>query len=1025
MGSLYVKGLKRHMESALINKSDCTLNPQPHQRWSSLARTWLSLWCLLLPHVLVAQVQDSLATFFPHQAADSTGVSEAEMQKLYLKIVSQLGQNLILEQVCPLEQLQSELSDAKVNMTYWLERSFDLRRFGQIDCSVQLLEELRTYAKAYSLQEKQALESHLALTWSEYLGNYEIALQHAEAAMDLVKEEDEGAAWAHYSLGRVQHRLAAFASAYEHTQRALALARSQGNEELEARSLGSLALINRDVFFGETLKAVSFHEGAIEIAKAMADTALLMHEFVYIAANYGEAGEHTKYLELIQQVAEIASTYKDIRIEEKILISYGAFLSSKGLYKEAEHLFNLALNLARQINKRSIIGHLHYQLFETQLMQGHVEKAQEILSSGLAEGVLDSALIQQQLYALERLRGDRTKALQYLESAYNAIKGQYMDRNAAMLSFWETQLKTQESILEVEQQRALLQAEQKERLLYAYFLLAVGLLFLMAMYGFYYQRKSSTKLKRQKLQIEKQAEELKQLDDLKSRFFTNVSHELRTPLSLILGPIRSILSQNSLTEEERHLLSMADKNGTQLNQLVDEILDFSKLESQRLELQESSVNLYIFLQQLIDRFEYLKDSKQIDFTFDFQGDKEMKVELDQNKLGKVMNNLLSNAFKFTPKGGRISVRQVDEGENLLFQVEDTGIGIEPKDLPNIFKRYYQAAHQPIAQTGTGIGLALSYQYVNLFGGSMWAESEPGNGSLFQVRIPKKLSPLRAGSSEDAEMYTGPAIEDHRASGKVSKPLNLLIAEDNEDLRSYLSYVLGKRYELQTVSNGAEVIAHLKGHQKLPDLIITDLMMPIMDGFQLLNELRGTERYSHIPVIMLTAKTNMRDRLTALRIGIDDYLVKPFLEEELVARVNNLLRNIALQNQQEPEIAEQEKLEGPHYGETLSKNPKDLEWLAELEDAVLQQLGDFNLTADMIARKMLMSRTQLFRKIKKLTGLTVNQYIQEMRFQEARKLLEDQIHHSVKSVALTVGFKHVKNFSQRFKDRFGRLPSSYF
>ena len=1003
------------------------MDPQPHQEWTDFARgwTWLAILCLVLPHMLVAQVQDSLATFFPHQAADSTGVSVEEMQRLYSQITSQLEQNLILEQVCPLEQLQSELSDVKVDLAYWLERSLGLRQFGQMDSRVQLLQKLRTYTEAYSLKEKLILECHLALTWSEYLGDYQIALQHAEVAMDLVEGEDEGAAWANYALGRVEHRLAAFASAYEHTQQALSLARKLGNQELEARSLGSLALINRDVFFGETLKAVPFHEGSIELAKAMADTSLLLHEQLYMAANYGEAGEHPKYLELIQEVTDLASSYKDVRIEEKILISYGAFLSSKGLYREAEHLFNLALDLARQINKRSIIGHLHYQLFEIQLMQGQVEEAQAILSGGLAEGVLDSALIQQQLYAVERLRGDRTKALQYLESAYNAIKGQYMDRNAAMLSFWEAQLKTQESLLEIEQQRALLQAEQKQRWLYTYFLLAVGLLFLMAMYGFYYQRKSSRKLKKQKLQIEKQAEELKQLDDLKSRFFTNVSHELRTPLSLILGPIRSILSQNSLTEEERHLLSMADKNGTQLNQLVDEILDFSKLESQRVEIQESSVNLYLFLQQLIDRFEYLRDTKQIEFTFDFQGDKEMKVELDQNKLEKVITNLLSNAFKFTPRGGKISVRQVDEGENLLLQVEDSGAGIGPKDLPNIFKRYYQAANQPVAQAGTGIGLALSYQYVNLFGGEMWVESEVGEGSLFQVRIPKKLSPSRAGSTEDAEMYTGPAIEDHRASGKLSKQLNLLIVEDNEDLRSYLSYILGKRYALHTVSNGTEAIAYLEGHQKLPDLIITDLMMPVMDGFQLLDQLRSTTRYSHIPVIMLTAKTNMRDRLAALRIGIDDYLVKPFLEEELVARVNNLLRNITAQNQYESEITEQDKLQEPHYGETLSKNPKDLEWLTELEDVVLQQLGDFNLTADMIARKMLMSRTQLFRKIKKLTGLTVNQYIQEMRFQEARKLLEDHIHRSVKSVALTVGFKHVKNFSQRFKDRFGRLPSSYF
>ncbi len=1003
------------------------MNPQPNQRSKHFARVWiwLVLLYLLSPHTAPAQLQDSLATFFPHQAADSTGVSEGEMQELYRQIVAQLEQNLILEQVCPLQQLQSEVGNAKVELSYWLKKSFDLRRFGQMDCSVKLLQELRAYSEAYSLEERQLLESHLALTWSEYLGDYQIALQHAELAMDSMDEEAEGAPWAYFAMGRVQHRLANFAPAYQSTEQALSLARDRGNKTLEAQALGSLALINRDVFFGETLKAVSFHEGAIEIAKTIADTSILLHELLYLAANYGEAGQHPTYLDLMQEVVDIAATFKDIRIEEKILIGYGAFLSSKGLYQEAEHLFTLALNLVREIDKRSIVGHLHYQLFEVQLMQGNVEEAQQILTGGLAEGVLDSALIQQQLYAVERLRGDRSQALKYLESAYNAIKGQYMDRNAAMLSFWEAQLQTQESLLELQQQQSRLEAEKKQRLLYTYLLVAFGLLFLMAVYGFYYQRMSSRKLQKQKLKIERQAEELKKLDDLKSRFFTNVSHELRTPLSLILGPIRSILSHNSLSEEERHLLSMADKNGTQLNQLVDEILDFSKLESQRIEIQESSVNLYLFLNQLIDRFEYLKLSKEIDFSFEFEGDKEMRVVVDQNKLEKVINNLLSNAFKFTPKGGHIKLRQFDQEETLLFQVEDSGPGIAPEDIPNIFKRYYQAASHPTAQAGTGIGLALSYQYVKLFEGRLWVESEVGKGSLFQVQIPKKLSRSRAGATEDAEMYTGPAIEDHRVAGKLSGQLKILLVEDNEDLRSYLSYILGKRYELETKSNGAEALEYLELHQKLPDLIITDLMMPVMDGFQLLNRLRSTQRYSYIPVIMLTAKTNMRDKLAALRIGIDDYLVKPFLEEELVARVDNLLRNIRPQRQPESDLAEQDKAFTEHYGETLPKNQKDLEWLVQLEDVILQQLGDFNLTADMVARKMLMSRTQLFRKIKKLTGLTVNQYIQEMRFQEARKLLEDQKHRSVKSVALTVGFKHVKNFSQRFKDRFGRLPSSYF
>lgn len=979
---------------------------------------------LLISPRLCAQLQDSLVSFFPHQLADTTDLDPEQIAKLYDQIVLRLGQDQILEQACPEEELKAELTQVTADINYWLEKALDLRRFGQLECTLKLLQQLNTYATAYSLPERMLLESHLAFTWSEYLGDYQKALQHVRTAFSLLPTATEGVAWTYYVAGRVNHRLANFSEAYEQTQVALSLARVKQDRELEARSLGSLALINRDVFFGESLKAVSFHEGAISIAENLRDTAILLNEWVYLAANYGEASQHARYFELMESALEIAGLYKEIRIEEKILINYGAFLSSKGRYQKAENLFLLALDLARKLNKRSIIRHLHYQLFEVQIMQGKVEKAYQVLADGLQEGVLDSALLQEQLYAIERLRGDRIKALQHLENAYQAVKGQYMDRNAAMLSFWETQLETQESYLEVARQRERLVVEQHRSNLYTYLLLVVGLLFIVAIYAFYYQRKTSRKLVTQNHQIEKQAQELRQLDDLKSRFFTNVSHELRTPLSLILGPMRSVLDRARLHEEDRHLLSMAAKNGEQLSHLVDEILNFSKLESQPLDIKESPINLYLFLSQLIDHFEYIKLSKEIDFTFDFQANQDMRLDLDKQKMEKVINNLLSNAFKFTEPGGQIALRVQDEGETWLFQLQDSGQGIAPEDLPHIFERYYQSAQGPINKVGTGIGLALSYQYVKLFEGEMWVESELGKGSLFQFRLPKKLSQSQTDASGDMEVSIGPAFEVGPSQQERSEQPHVLVVEDNADLRTYLSYILGKQFRVRTAPHGGEALEYLATAPIPPDLVISDLMMPVVDGFQLLDKLRTTPRYSRIPVIMLTAKTNIHDKLTALRIGIDDYLVKPFIEEELLARVHNILRFHG-QKEGDTITAFEDKQEHTLTGSRMTKAKQDLDWLVQLEQAVAKRLGDFNLTADRVAKVMLVSRAQLFRKIKRLTGLTVSQYIQEMRFQQARKLLENQTHRSVKAVALNVGFKQVKHFSQRYKDRFGRLPSSYF
>lgn len=974
---------------------------------------------------LSAQMQDSLVSFFPHQLSDSAIVQLEELSGLQAEIVLKLGQNRVLEQVCPAKQLEAELQANEVDLNFWLRRSADLLRFGQIDCHLRLLQQLRTYTEAFSKPERVLVESQLALSWSEYLGDYEKAARYAEAALALLPTTENGTAWAYYAAGRVNHRLANFAEAYEQTQEALSLARLQQDRELEARSLGSLALINRDVFFGESLKAVPFHKSAIEIAESIRDTSVLLNELIYLAANYGEANQPKRYLELIQRTLALMDSYQEIRIEEKILINYGAFLSSHGAYSKAEVLFSLALDLARTINKRSTIGHLHYQLFEVQLMQGNTEAAQEILANGLQEGLLDSALLQEQMYALQRMRGDRVKALQHLEQAYQAVKGQYMDRNAAMLSFWDAQLEKQESLLEIERQRERLTSEEQRSQLYTYLLLAVGLLSVVALYALYYQRKTSRKLVAQNRQIELQAQELRQLDDLKSRFFTNVSHELRTPLSLILGPIRSILNRDTLTEEDNQLLSMAAKNGEQLNQLVNEILDFSKLESRQLEVKEAPINLYLFLDQLIGHFDFLKMSKEIDFKFNFQADQEMRVELDKHKMEKVIINLLSNAFKFTDVGGQISLQVIEEDTTLHFEVADSGQGIASEDLPHVFERYYQSIHGPSNKGGTGIGLALSYQYIKLFQGEMWVESEWGKGSSFQFRIPKKLHQLQADASVDAEVSTGPAIEDKKEKGlSQSDQAHILVVEDNEDLRSYLSIILGSGYIITMAAHGGEALAYMARSANLPDLIISDLMMPVVDGFQLLNQLRNNPEYRQIPVIMLTAKVNIEDRLTALRIGIDDYLVKPFVEEELLARVQNVLRFYRAKTPPAT-TAKTGGEKRKSISGSMSKAKHDLDWLLELEQTVAEQLGAFNLTADMVAKKMLMSRTQLFRKVKKLTGLTVNQYIQEMRFQEARKLLENQTHSSVKAVALSVGFKQVKHFSQRFKDRFGRLPSSYF
>lgn len=992
-------------------------------RW----KTPVILLFSLLPLSLSAQLEDSIVSFFPLQSDDPSILSQAYLDDLYERVMQQLGENILLEQLCPIQNLVDDLPSTNFQISTWIQKSVELRRQGQLDCSQRLLVRLGKYARLESPAAQVLVESHLALTVAEYQGDYVQAKGHALLAIKLAESNQTELAWAYYAAGRVNHRMANYTLAYQQTEKALSLAREEENPAVEARALGSLALINRDVFFGETLEAIPFHKAAVAIAREIRDTAVLMNELLYMAANYGEASQSPIYFKNIEEVLSLSDEFKEIRIEEKTLISLGAFLCAHGQFEKAEQLFVKALELALQLDQKASISHLHFQLFEVYLLSKQTDKAYNILQDGIQSGVLRGEDIKQELYAVERVRGNDRAALEYLEAAYNSVKEKYMDRNAMMLSFWETQLKTKESQLAYEQQQELVEAGQAQRRLMSFLLLTGGLFLLLAIYGVYYQRQSKRKLSVQKKQIEQQAEELQQLDKLKSRFFTNISHELRTPLSLILGPIHSILKRGALDKEDERLLSMAAKNGGQLNELVNEILDFSKIESQKMELQESTVNLYMFLQHLISRFDYLIEEGEIQFEFDYQGDKNEHLLIDKNKLAKVVNNLLSNAFKFTPPKGTIKL-QVEEIDNnaLKLVLNDTGRGIHAEDLPLVFDRYYQASNATAMTGGTGIGLSMSYQYVKLLGGEIWAESTLGTGSTFFVQLPKKVVTRTADAIWDTEVSTGPSPAAQSVAplrGQVARR-EILIVEDNADLRIYLSQILSPSFQVKTVQNGQEALNYLQSSkQQHPALVISDLMMPLMDGFDLLSKLRETSIFSSLPFIMLTARTDLQDKLKALRIGVDDYLVKPFMEEELLARVDNLLRRSL--SPEPPPLSKNNTEEEPLIGEgNVVRSNQDLAWLAALETTLEKHLGNFNLTADFIAGEMLMSRTQLFRKVKKLTGLTVNQYVQEMRFQKARRLLETKAQHSVKSVALTVGFKHIKNFSQRFKERFGRLPSSY-
>lgn len=537
---------------------------------------------------------------------------------------------------------------------------------------------------------------------------------------------------------------------------------------------------------------------------------------------------------------------------------------------------------------------------------------------------------------------------------------------------------------------------------------------------------ATERIRDQNHQLAQQAESLRELDQLKSRFFANVSHELRTPLTLMLGPIGSVLKNAQLAVRDLQLLRIAQQNGQNLLSLIGEILNLGKMEAGKLGLEESPVALRMLFLRLAGNFDSYAHRLGVRYTVRCECPDDLQVLLDRKKFETVLNNLLSNAFKFTATGGEVSVGLSVVNAQCFIKVGDTGRGIHPADLPHIFERYFQSK-QPNAPTegGTGIGLALCSEYAQLFGGKVWAESEIGRGSTFWFEFPLK----KAGFAEelpDSEQTLSPHSLPH--TQHPTPHTRVLVVEDNEHLQAFLRTILSEHYDVTVANNGAEALERLAApthtaHSALPDLILSDIMMPVMDGFQLLEKLKSDDRYRHIPVVMLTALADLQDKLRALRIGVDDYLLKPFEEDELLARLHNLLRN-ARERFLPEKTADAASSEAAEPAIVRQFSADDLAWLTDLETLVLREMPNFNLSADMLADKLALSRPTFFRRVKLLTGLTVQQYVAEVRFRTARTGLEQGRFSSVKVAALSVGLRDVEHFSQQFRERFGKLPSGY-
>ena len=503
----------------------------------------------------------------------------------------------------------------------------------------------------------------------------------------------------------------------------------------------------------------------------------------------------------------------------------------------------------------------------------------------------------------------------------------------------------------------------------------------------------------------------------KLQFFTNISHELRTPLTLIADPVNYIIHDDNLNSQQRSMLQIVQRNVLVLTQLVSEILDFRKVQNGKMELRLSDFNLAESMKQWIKLFSVSAQKKHIAISMDAPDT--IMLRADQDKIERICYNLLSNALKYTSEGGEISLMAKEEDGRVMISVADNGCGISSDELPYIFDRFYQAKN---AGRGTGIGLAIVKAFTELHHGEVSATSIEGKGSTFTIHIPvrqkgevtnqptEKIEQLVEPSSAEEVPNQARHIDELIQPYQTDRP-EVLIIDDNIDIRTYLRSVLSEKYNVSEAADGK--VGLELARKIVPDIVLSDIMMPVMDGLAFCQQLKTDKAISHIPVILLTARSLDEQRAEGYEHGADAYLSKPFSLRLLLSRIDNLIESRKKLNQTWSKGVEDDEIGN-------ISNEIDKSFLKQLRKIIQENLANSDLSVEQIGDEIGLSRVQLYRKVKALTGYSPVEIVRKARLTRARHLLQTT-ERTVSEVAYAVGFSTPSYFSKCYKDEFGENP----
>ncbi|MEO6287003.1 MAG: response regulator [Dyadobacter sp.] len=891
------------------------------------------------------------------------------------------------------------------------------------------VEALKRQLVSHSANDTTKVNMLNALSSQEQWFDFRVSLDYAQKALVIAERlsYQKGEAVARYRIAHCYWALGDSELAIDESMQAAAIAEKEHLPDILAESYRILAVNYRDQ--KEIAKAEAYISraekiciqtqnwdllsrvynlsGVIQYTQNRNDRALALYKKALLIARqhrisplhlsqvysnmgeiYARSRKNDPALEsyYFNRALEIARETRNRSAEAAILNNIGKVLIHKGRFEEANQYLNQSLALARQLNVKRIIKNIYLSLIDLKVREGKSPEAHDYVEKYYE--VRDSLLNEK-----------KTRQIVEMEARFETEKKEQMIR-----------------FLEQEKQ---IQTIWKN-------IWIVGSLFLLAAVVIIYRLQKNKALRaKQMLDIQTELNnKLKESDELKSRLFANISHEFRTPLSLILAPVEEMITSPSLLVPHKNDLRLVRRNANRLLDLVNQLLELSKIDAGKMKLQMQGEGLSEFLHVLTASFDSFAENKLIRFNKSIQVPSG-EAWFDKDKLEKITSNMLINALKFTGAGGSVNltIHTMNDECDLFIQVADTGKGIPAEELPHVFSPFYQTRRMADdSQPGTGLGLTLVGELVKLHKGSIDLKSEVNVGTTISVILPIQKGKLdfdeivvqdQLPPVGDQTDFDDPKIDERETFSNVRSSC-ILIIEDNKELREFIASCFEDDFRIIQAQNGE---AGFKlAVENIPDLIISDVMMPKMDGTMLTEKIKTDDRTSHIPVILLTAKTDSDSRMEGLRRGADDYLAKPFSTEELRVRVANLI-----ELRKKLAAKYRKNLLAPR--ETGIVPSSDEKFVSSMIASIELHLSEPGFGVEQLADEMCLSRTQLFRKVKALLEVSPNELISDIRLQRAAEMIRLKAD-SLSQIGYAVGYSEQSYFAKRFRKKFGVSPSEY-